>query len=490
MGDILAELARTSEAYDQPTLTLLHRRDARIVLAIFRSCFTRDQRTLPTARLHEMVQTHLDQLRQEGVENLPNGTGRDLCMRWVRHSWLVRDVEDGQEVYTLTSHTQEALNLVTALTRERISLSEHRIGTIVTAIRKFNAQVNPDRAQRIRILEDQIAALSAERDRLAGGGEMVQASEHTLRQGFDEVLGLVSALPRDFARVEESYARLRADILAAFRTEELTGGQIIDRYLSQTRQLMTATPEGKAFEGALALLTDADLMSQLRQDITALLEHPLAETILSPGERTDLRGTVKLISDSTQQVLDNRTRAATTLRDYINTRDASHDRELDDTLRKLEAEAATWMTHARPRENVPLTLLPGRTQVGHLRERLYDPDTAAPPPPLADTGEADESEVTLEELRGLGGPSLPQLAQRLSEALAGGTRQDLTLGAVFDQLPEDLRRPVEVIGLLHLATPHLVQAHGEEIYRTRRTDGTTRTLAAPRLHLTPTEETP
>src|SRR3954451_484 len=103
MTQVLGELARVVGAFDQPTLTLLHRKDAPVVISIFRTAFSRDVRSIPSARLHVMVETFLDQLRGSGAADVPTGTGRDVCLRWMRGQWLVRSVEDdGTEVYTLT----------------------------------------------------------------------------------------------------------------------------------------------------------------------------------------------------------------------------------------------------------------------------------------------------------------------------------------------------------------------------------------------------
>ena len=52
---------------------------------------------------------------------------------------------------------------------------------------------------------------------------------------------------------------------------------MIDDYLARADALMTATHEGRAFEGAFALLRDDALVTQLREDLTALLEHPLSD---------------------------------------------------------------------------------------------------------------------------------------------------------------------------------------------------------------------
>src|SRR4051812_4128469 len=105
VNDIIGELARVRTAFDTPTLSLLHQRRAPIIVAVFRSAFSRARPPVQTARLHEQVDTYLQQLRQEGQADLPTGTGRDLCLRWMRDQWLVRSTaDDGTEVYSLTSH--------------------------------------------------------------------------------------------------------------------------------------------------------------------------------------------------------------------------------------------------------------------------------------------------------------------------------------------------------------------------------------------------
>jgi hypothetical protein len=483
VSDIVGELARVRGAFEQPTLTLLHQRTVPTIIAIFRSSFGRDTRSIPTARLHEQVDTYLNELRLAGTEDIPAGSGRDLCMRWMRGQWLVRDTEDdGTEVYALTSHAQDALTLVKGLTRERAALSEHRIATIVAAARRFNAEVNPDRAARVTILNAEIAKLTQDRDRLIEGGDLPQISAEYMLEGYSELLQLVAGLPSDFARVEEAFASLRAQILATFRAEDRTAGEVIDDYLQRVDDLTTATPEGRAFEGAFALLRDEELLLQLREDLTALLSHPLADDILIDTDRRDLRGTVAIIRAGIEDVLAVRNRVTATLREYILTHDITRDRELDSTLRQLDAELATWMRTAGPRANVDLPLLPARVDVSHLRERFHDPHTETAPSPLAEPNGNHPARISLAELLLQGGPSLESLRRILSDVLH---RADAltTLGEVFDSLDPELRRPVEIFGLLHLAAnaDNLRRDSETEVYATLRPDGSSRDLAVPRL---------
>lgn len=484
MSDIAGELARVKGAFAQPTLMLLHQRQAPVVITIFRSAFGRSNSPIPTARLHTQVEEHLAEIRQAGETDVPTGSGREICQRWMRGQWLVRSLDEmGREVYSLTSHAQQALELVKNLTRDRATLSEHRIATILSTVRRFNAEANPDRTARVTILGDEIARLKAERDRLVDGADLVGATEDYMLEGFTELLSLISALPSDFARVEERFAQIRGEILAAFRAEERPAGEVIDDYLARADALMTATQEGRAFEGAFALLRDDALVTRLREDLTALLDHPLADGILGDADRTELRGTVRLVREGLDRVLSQRSRVTATLKEYIVSHDAARDRELEQTLRQVESELMTWMSTTGPRATHDVALLPGRAGIEHLRERFHDPADDVSPDRVTRADPADAPALSLAELKLQGGPQLGELRDRLDSALSGLLPPG-SLGELFDGLEPSLRRPVEILGLLHLAAARdLVPAGGSEPYVAVRPDGTRRTFTVPRTTL-------
>lgn len=97
MSDIAGELARVREAFEKPTLRLLDRKWAPLVLAVFKSSFSRDQRSVAAERLHTQVDTYFDELRSVGVQ-VPSLQGRALCLEWMNGQWLFRTIGDrGQE---------------------------------------------------------------------------------------------------------------------------------------------------------------------------------------------------------------------------------------------------------------------------------------------------------------------------------------------------------------------------------------------------------
>ena len=118
-------------------------------------------------------------------------------------------------------------------------------------------------------------------------------------------------------------------------------------------------------------------------------------------------------------------------------------------------------------------------KVAHFRERYWDPASAAPPPPLEALDDEVPEQPTMEQLRMQGGPSLDDLRTALVEALHTGDSD--TIGDLFHALPDDLRRPVEILGLLHLASrvDALDEVSGEEIFEAIRPDGERRTFLVP-----------
>jgi hypothetical protein len=480
MADINAELSRVQDAYAQPTLKLLGKTTAPAIVAIFRTVFSRETQTISAARLHDRVEILLAELRQEvDPKQLPGRTGKDLCQQWMRDQWLIRTTDDsGTEVYTLTSHTQQALRLVESLTRDRAAnLSEHRIATIMNHLRRFNSEVNPDRAERIAILNEELARITTERDRLLDGGDLGEVSDDRLLEGFVEAQQLLGGLPGDFTRVVEAFTRFRTSKIEQFNREDVTSGQVVREYLSHADSL-TTTPEGRAFAGAFQLLRDDDQLARLRGDIDALLTHPRTADILNTAERAELAATVSMINDGLKRVLDQRARVSSALRDYLTRHDVSRDRELALVLRHLETELTIWMQTAGPRARIPVELIPSRLEVSHLRERFYDPAEDVALAPLAESGGTGDS-PTLEELRLRGGPSHLELRSAVETALAGG--DDVTLALVFNALPNELRRPVEVLGLFPLTHTHGLTDTGlTEVLDTVRPDGSQRRLRVPR----------
>lgn len=479
MSSIVGEHARVIAAFEEPTLSLLRGTLAPANVAILRSAFPQDQKTQPAARLHQVVDAQLRELRERGLPHIPDGDGRDVCMLWVRRRWLTRDV-DGT-TYTLTSHAMQALGLVRDLTRDRVNLSEHRIKNIVDTANRLSVAANPDVEARKQRIRDQIIAHEAELARLDAGGALEAVSVDYILEGLVELQDLVSGLPIEFARVGEVVEALQEQLRADFRADDRPAGEIVADFLSRADDLTTATAEGRAFEGAFNLLDDDALLDQLRSDIASLVGHPDIASVLSPAEKNAMVGIVGIVRDGARETMTKIVDTVGTLNTFIRSRNVAEDRELDRVLRQLEEALGTWMQNAGPRIDIPAALVPDSAEIAYLREKFYDPASDIPLDPLDDTELERPDTMSLEDLRRYGGPHLDVLRVALDGA-AGG--DDWTVAThVFPHLPDDVRRPVDALGVLHLVADRddLVRTGRTEQYATRRPDGTEQVLLMPEL---------
>lgn len=275
MSEIIGEIARASEALERPTLRLLDGKWAALRIAAFRCSFSRDRRSIQADRLHAQVETYLNELQREGADIPMNTNGRGLCSLWVNDQWLFRDNDsDGSLVYSLTSAALEALDLVESLSRDRALVSESRLTTILDTARRWALEASPNAGIRIERLTTQIRELESERDRLNNGGEALAASDERMLDGFTNLIDLLGQLPSDFKRVEESVLNMHRKILRDFRDEGRPVIEVLDEYLQKQDELVKATPEGRAFDGAFVLLRDDALLLELRQNVRVILDHP------------------------------------------------------------------------------------------------------------------------------------------------------------------------------------------------------------------------
>ncbi len=480
---IASEVARLEEAGQGPTLRLVTYKWSALAMAVFSIEFGQHAQQVAADRLHSRVDAHLAELGTLG-HDLPGATGQGLCRTWMREGWLRRlPGDDGDEVYELTSSALAAQRIFDELARDRALLSESRLTTIVDAVARTAGDAAPDRAARIAALEAEIDRLTAEHQRLLDGGEVAAASDEQVLSGYLNVRNLLAQLPGDFRRVEEDIDRIHRRMIADFRDEDRPKGEVLDDYLAASKELISATEQGRAFEGALAILHDEDLLTQFRSNLRAILAHPFARS-LSPRERQDFLAAPATLRAGLRSVQERQHKASRALADHLTSFDTATGREVEKVLRRLDQELAAWMADARPRDQVPMAWMPGRLDVDHLRTRFHDPASELPPAALERIADVP-APPSLDAVRRYGGPLLREVRAALVSALADPEVE--TVGDAFNTLPDDLRRPVEVLGLLQVLT-RLGLWEGQDVAAATveaiRPDGTVRELLLPHLKVT------
>ena len=460
-------------AFQNPMLDLLHKRHAPLVVSLLSLVFTAERPTVPVADAHTEVGDALDQLRAAGHgDDLPVGSARDLCRQWADAGWLVRQVlDDDVEVYRLSAHAVGALEVAGRAGGARARVSQSRVRTLLEAVERLALDADPDVMVRIARLDTEVKRLQAEIARLERTGVVEEVDDEELLEEAENVVHLVRELPADFARVAESIKAMQRDVVTALRQDERPTGEVLREYLQRGEQVMDATPEGRAFTGALRLLGDPQRLDDLSTQLDTVLRHRFAARLPS-AQRAELRDVVRRIEQGLEQVLSAQREASYVITAQVRNHDPLRDRQVDDLLRDVMTGMQAWLPDSRRGQAVrPLRRLPV-ADVEHLRQTPGD--VRPPQAPEALTDWDDDEAVTDTDARAWGGPHYADLDAHL-RALDG---TEVDVAEAFRAAPEQLRRPVDLLGLLELAHQRGMSESDELAFVDAvRPDGTRRRFA-------------
>jgi hypothetical protein len=436
-------------AFQNPMLDLLHKRHAPLVVSLLSLLFTPDRPTVPVADAHTEVGDALDQLRATGYgDELPVGSVRDICRGWADAGWLVRQVlDDDVEVYRLSAHAVGALEVAGRAGGARARVSQSRVRTLLDAVERLAQDSDPDVLVRMARLDGEIARLRAELDRIQRTGELDPVDDEQLLEEAENVVHLVRELPADFARVAESIRAMQRDVVTALRQDERPTGEVLREYLERGEHVMDATPEGRAFAGALRLIGDPQRLDALSAQLDVVLRHRFSRR-LPAQQRTELRELARRIEQGLDLVFTAQREASLVITAQVRNHDPLRDRQVDELLREVMTGMQAWMPDSRRGQAVePLRRLPV-AEVEHLRQTPGDLRPPQPPAAL-EAWDDDGSDVSDDEARAWGGPQYALLDARLTAAADAAGMVDVA--AAFNAAPEPLRRPVDLLGMLELA---------------------------------------
>ncbi|KTR85584.1 hypothetical protein NS220_18665, partial [Microbacterium testaceum] len=292
--------------------------------------------------------------------------------------------------------------------------------------------------------------------------------DHLLEEA-ENVIHLARELPADFSRVAESIAAMQRDVVAELRRDVRPTGEVLREYLERGRQVMQATPEGRAFQGALRLIGDPENIDDLTDQLHAVLAQPFSR-LMTPDQRGELDAIARRVEAGVQEVLTAQRRASHVITAQVRTHDPIRDRQVDDLLRGVMAGLHRWSQTRSPGRVEPVRTLP-LADVGHLRQSLSDVRPAGAPEPLA--SDTSDVEFVDADTRAWGGPHYAEL-----EAYVAGLGSGFDLAEAFAGADAETRRPVDLVGLLEIVhRGGLVETDEVSIVEAVRPDGTTRRFA-------------
>ncbi|MGO2140718.1 MAG: DUF3375 domain-containing protein [Leucobacter sp.] len=470
---------RALAAFKNPTLDLLHGRYAPFVVSVLSGMFTAERHSVPISDAHIEVGNFIDELRAAGYDRderrLPSGSGRDICRYWARVGWLVPQIQDGVELYRLSAQAVGALEIAGRAGGGRAKVSRSRVRTLLESVEQLTLSAETDPAKRIERLLAERAEIDAELARLNSDDDFDPIDDEQLLEDTENVLHLSRELPADFVRVAESINAMQRDVIAELRRDERPTGDVLREYLRRGEHVMDATPEGRAFAGALKLIGDPEHIDQLTEQLQSILGRPFAR-LMTAEQRGDLRAIAKRVEQGVEEVLTAQRRASHIITTQVRTHDPIRDREVDGLLRSVMAGLQAWVPESNARDRVePLRALP-TAGIHHLRQTVSDPRPPNLPAPLRDVEEAaSAAEFVDADTRAWGGPRYVEL----EAYVAGIEGEAFDLAEAFEGIDDvETRRPADLLGLLELAHRRgMSEGDGVSVVEATRPDGTTRRFA-------------
>lgn len=476
MTNLRAESAyqRAVAAFRNPTLDLLHGRYAPFVVATLSLVFTADRPSVAISDAHVEVGDVVDELRaagyDEGERRLPAGSGREVCRYWVRVGWLVPQIDDGIEVYRLSAQAVGALEIAGRAGGGRARVSRSRVRTLLESVEQLTHSAETDPQQRLDRLRAERAALDAEITRIETNGHLDPVDDDQLLEEAENIVHLARELPADFSRVAESINAMQRDVVAELRRDVRPAGEVLREYLHRGQHVMQATPEGRAFAGALRLIGDPAHIDHLTDQLHALLGLPFSR-LMDAAQRAELSAIAKRVEQGVYEVLTAQRRASHVITAQVRTHDPVRDREVDDLLRNVMSGLQAWMPDSRSSDRVDPLRTFSQAGIGHLRQSVNDLRPQGAPAPLRPH---DDVEFIDADTRAWGGPAYAEI----EEYVASLGDDSFDLAEAFEGASVGIRRPVDLLGLLEIAHRHgMTEDDRVSVVQAVRPDGTTRRFA-------------
>jgi hypothetical protein len=510
MTEPYARLSDAASALENPSLALLRQKIAPAVLATLTPIFESGQSSVPVDEFHTRAAQVFAALRDrdDSFSMDPDDPKqvRDECRDWVDRDWLERHGEAHGEVYRISPEAREAIRIVGVLGRARAAMSESQVAAVLTRARDLALKVTFDPDARMRglreemeDLESKLADRRAELDALEAGAAVEAPDDYVVLGEFLSLREEIDRLPHDLRRVEDEFRSLAQALRNDFLSEVRPHGEIVGEYLGKADVLATVDRYGRGFQSAKRLLTDDHAQDQLRHHLATIVGYQFADDPLNERDRSDLRQTIHLVTRSVSAVLDQRDVLIERLVGFISRHDAQRERELHEAIRAAKNQLRHWAEANTPRATVALpvghnadcdddpdgpVLSSGEVGVADIATFRERPVRKRVPTPLASLSESSGNAAptfSVEELRAMGGPFYPELADAIENATHNG--QAIGAAALFNSLPERTRRPVDIFGLVDLAAKQRAlrpNAPVEEFHAVRA-DGTADTFLLPEI---------
>ncbi|HEY9173058.1 MAG TPA: DUF3375 domain-containing protein [Verrucomicrobiae bacterium] len=444
---------------ESPPVKLLRAQNAPLILAFLHRLFKQEHRVaIPEGQLRAALEAELEE-RREAEPLAYAQTASDYLAQWCHDSqgFLRRYYGPGSDepLYELTSGSEKALLWLESLRESRFVGTESRLESIFVELETILEQASSDPDERIRKLEEKVAAMRADIDRIRATGHVTSFTPVQINERYARVLATARELLGDFRQVEENFKRIAREIAERHAQPGITKGAIVGHMLD-SHDALRASEQGQSFFAFWELLLSPERQGRFQEAVTAAS----ALSSLDDENRQNrlLRHFLSRLLRESETVVESHQRMSANLRRVLDTRHLSERRRLGELLQEIR-QAALAVREQPPTEEDFFAVEGFPDVFASLARPLWQ----APESILSDNVvEMEVNELSLEDLRRF--RNLPQIRlQELRRNVEACLARDytVTLQQVLDAFTPR-HGIMEVIGYLVVASNDARHFVGED----------------------------
>ncbi len=368
-----------------------------------------------------------------------------LLRRWLKRKWVHRSVDPETRIerYQLTSGAGQAVRQMRDLQRPGSIATESALALVMGEMRHIASYANPDPATRIKVLDEQIDALTAQRAALQAG-KQPETDYGELADRLAAVAQLIDRIPADLARYgEQMHANTAALLRQSLSDDPAEFAQTLAR-MFEGHDVIADSLEGQAFRAFTNLIGMPSQRAQLETDISEI-QARLGDRV-PEHVRVVLAGFIDTMWSRVQEVERVRKAAFRRISVFVRGGDPAHYRSMRTRVTEAQAAAAEAFGAVHGGRDIGFAVpLSGMVSASVGRLRLDD-GMREPPEPVTDSSE----EFTIDPAALAGQEAIDWVALRAAVHAA------LEAHGGFATLPEVLAqvsspRTGDVVGIWSLA---------------------------------------
>lgn len=448
---------------DTPPVKLLRAQNAPLLLGFLDRVFKQAHRVaVPEGQLRTALESELEE-RREAEPLAYAQTATDYLAQWCGDSqrFLRRYFGPGSDepLYELTSGSERALLWLESLRETRFVGTESRLESIFNELETLREQASHDPEERVRKLEERVAVIRAEVDRIRATGQVAFFTSVQINERYARVLATARELLGDFRQVEENFKRIAREIAERHAQPGVTKGAIVGHMLD-SHDALRASEQGQSFFAFWELLLSSERQERFQEAAAAV---SALESLDQDHRRNQLLcHFIGHLLREGEKVVESHQRMSGSLRRVLDTRHLSERRRLGELLQ--EVRQAALAVREQPPETDDFFAIEGFQEVfASLTRPLWQ----APESVVSDQSiEEDDYKLALDDLRRFKNLPLIRLAElRRNVEFCLARDHTVTLQRVLDDFPP-FHGMMEVIGYIAIAaneSRHLLSDESEII---------------------------